>query len=54
MAFLIVFGVGIFAATSVDFSDRGDCVLRSDGQIAVRQPDSSSFKDSEFCIIIQT
>lgn len=54
IVFLVVFGISVFTITTVDFSDKGECVGSVNGDIRVRQPNSKIFVDSEFCIIIKS
>lgn len=50
---LVVFGIGIFAATAVEWEDQGSCSMSSSGNIAVRQPNTQNFIEKPFCIIIK-
>jgi len=57
VAILIVFGIGVMAATTMDYDDKGECKYTGSPEnpkVVVRQPGSNTFVESEFCILINS
>ena len=52
LVFLVFVAGGVFAVTTIDTDDRGSCNRSVTGGIAVRQPDSQSFIEKKFCILV--
>ena len=52
IVFLVFVIAGVFGVTMIDMDDKGSCKRTTTGSIAVRQPNSESFKESEFCILV--
>ena len=52
--FLVLVLVGAVVTASVDFTDRGECKKGVDGKFFVRVPESKSFVEKEYCILIQS
>ena len=49
----VIFGIGIFAATSVEWEDQGSCQMSASGDIRVRSPGTDNYVQKPFCIIIK-
>ncbi len=50
VVFLVFVIGGVFATAYVELRDDGACKRTTDGGLAVRQPNSQYYTDSEFCI----
>ena len=50
VVFLVFVIAGVYGATMMDIDDNGGCKRSTTGGLAVREPNSQSFIDSEFCI----
>lgn len=51
--FLVIVLVGAVVTVGIDFTDRGECRKGADGKFFVRVPESKSFVEKEYCILIQ-
>ena len=54
MCFLVIFGGIFFAVVGVDYSDKGECFSNNNANPFTRNPNSQTYYETEYCILINS